>query len=117
MAKGHHHERTHTSAPAPNSFENGDVGVKTAYNGPNSDYREKHRETLCLSDCNMKIEGCEHSAADCMKRYILTLCCCGQNLAHLRELHGLRDHNGHDGKKGHRPHHVHHEHHVRPGEE
>ena len=111
MAKGHNHGKTHTSAPEVNSFENDDGGVKTAYNGPNSNYREKHQETLCLSDCNMKIEGCERGAADCMKRYLLTMCCCGHNLAHLHELY---DHNGLDGKK---IHHQHHHHRVHAGRE
>ena len=118
MAKGSssHHDHTHTSAPVANSFEYSDVGVKTATNGPDADWRPSHRETLCLSDCDMKMEGCERSAADCLRQYIFKMCCCG--LAHTQmmhaayaETHAHHVHNGHDGQTAHRAHRAHHDHH------
>jgi len=118
-----HRDDTYMSAPAPNSFEFDDIGVKTATNGPDATWRPSKWDSLCLSDCDMKMEGCETNCTDCLKQYIFKMCCCG--LAHTQLMHeayaDTRGHHVHNGKNGntsdhgHHGRHGHHGHHGRHG--
>jgi hypothetical protein len=92
----------------------------TATNAAKSNYQadtgDSLRSRICLSDCDMKITGCESSATDCMRQCVFKLCCCG--LPHMqpdyleannRQHDSTSDktHDGHHGRKGSHKHHHH----------